>query len=185
MPGGQSPNAGQESSNAAQAILAGLDMELPWDLNFSTLETITGGGIQASDLAQAAQRVVNEKYRFNVASLNGAVGLKKPTSTFDGSTYSIGNSADHIALAEQAAQEGMVLLKNDNSTLPIKSTAKTVAVVGLKVAWALQGVMASGSVDFPKDARIGDLGSSRVNLDPSKAIGPFAGIQAAAPSGST
>jgi beta-glucosidase len=183
MPGGQTPSTGQESSNASQAILAGLDMELPWDLNYSTLATITGTSIQAADLAQAAQRVVNEKYRFNVATLNGAVGLKKPTSTFDGSTYSIGNSADHIALGQQAAQEGMVLLKNDNNTLPIKSTVKTVAVVGLKVAWTLQGVTASGTVDFPKDARIGDLGSSRVNLDPSKAIGPYAGIQAAAPAG--
>jgi hypothetical protein len=44
-------------------------------------------------------------------------------------------------------------------------------------------VTASGTVDFPKDARIGDLGSSRVNLDPSKAIGPYDGIKAAAPTG--
>ncbi len=184
MPGGQTPGSQQqESTNTAQAILAGLDMELPWNLNFSTLEVVTGGAIQQTDLTQAAQRVMNEKFRFNVAKTSGAIGLKTPTSTFNSGTYSIGNSADHIALAQQSAQEGMVLLKNDNNTLPVPSTAKTVAVVGLKVGWTLQGVTASGTVDFPKDARIGDLGSSRVNLDPSKAIGPYDGIKAAAPSG--
>ncbi len=183
MPGGQTPSSQQESSSAAQAILAGLDMELPWDLNFSTLEVITGGAIQQTDLTQAVQHVMNEKFRFNVAKTSGSLGLKTPTSTFDSSSFSIGNSADHIALAQQSAQEGMVLLKNDNNTLPIASTVKTVAVVGLKVAWTLQGVTASGTVDFPKDARIGDLGSSRVNLDPSKAIGPFDGVKGAAPAG--
>jgi len=183
MPGGQTPTAQQESSNTAQAILAGLDMELPWNLNFSTLETITGGAIQQTDLTQAATRVVTEKYRFNVGKTSGAIGLKAPTSSFNSGSYSIGNSADHIALAQQSAQEGMVLLKNDNNTLPIPATAKTVAVVGLKVDWKLQGVSASGTVDFPKDARIGDLGSSRVNPDPSKSVGPFDGIKAAAPAG--
>src|SRR5262249_22543226 len=38
---------------------------------------------------------------------------------------------------------------------------------------------------FPVDTRIGDLGSSRVNVDPAKAIGPFAGIKGAAPSSVT
>jgi beta-glucosidase len=183
MPGGSTPASSQESTEAAQAILAGLNMELPWDLNYSTLEASTGTSIQPSDLTQAALHVVSEKYRFNVAAVNGAVGLKKPTSTFSSGTYSIGNSADHIALAQQAAQEGIVLLKNDNDALPIKSTVKTVAVVGLKVAWQLFAGKTTGSIDFPKDARIGDLGSSRVNIDPSKAIGPYAGIQAAAPAG--
>jgi beta-glucosidase len=183
MPGGQTPSSAQESSNAAQAISAGMDMELPWNLNFSTLEAITGGALPASDLTQAATRVVTEKFRFNVNSPSGTIGLKKPTASFNSGTTSIGNNDDHIALARQAAQESMVLLKNDMNTLPIKNTVKTVAVVGLKVGWTLQGVTSSGTVDFPKDARIGDLGSSRVNMDPAKAIGPFDGIKAAAPSG--
>jgi beta-glucosidase len=183
MPGGQNNQGSAQSTNSAQALLAGLDMELPWDLNYSTLEAITGGAIQPTDLTQAATRVVTEKFRFNVAATSGTIGLKKPTSTFDAGNTAIGNNADHIALGQQSAQEGMVLLKNDTSTLPIKNTVKTVAVVGLKVAWTLQGVKSSGTVDFPKDARIGDLGSSRVNVDPNKAIGPYDGIKAAAPSG--
>jgi beta-glucosidase len=184
MPGGSGPSATQKPTDTAQAILAGLDMELPWDLNFTTLESLIPASVPLSDLTQAALYVVNEKYRFNVASLKGSVGLKAPTTAVNGS-FSITNNSAHIALAQKAAQEGIVLLKNDNNTLPIKTdgSIKTVAVVGLKVGWTLPGVGASGTVDFPKDARIGDLGSSRVNVDPTKAIGPFAGIQAAAPSG--
>jgi beta-glucosidase len=181
MPGGQTDQGALKGPNSAQAILAGMDMELPWDFNYSTLEMITGGPIQQSDLTKAATRVVTEKFRFNVANTSGTIGLKTPTSTYNASAFSIGNSADHIALSQKAAQEGMVLLKNDMSTLPIKSTVKTVAVVGLNVGWSLFMGKTTGSVDFPKDARIGDLGSSRVNIDPSKAIGPFDGIKAAAP----
>jgi beta-glucosidase len=182
MPGGQSLPA-QASTNAAQAILAGMDMELPWNLNFSTIEAITGTGIQTSDLTAAALRVVTEKYRFNVANTSGAIGLKVPTSKLDTGTFSIVNADNHVALAKQAALEGTVLLKNENNTLPISAAAKTVAVVGLKVDWTLPGISSSGTVNFAQDARIGDLGSSRVIVDPAKAIGPYAGIKAAAPSG--
>jgi len=181
MPGGQTLSA-QASANAAQALLAGLDMELPWTLNYSTLETITGSAIQQTDLTQAVQRVVTEKFRFKVNSMSGPIGLKTPTSKFNSGTFSI-TSPEHDALAKQAALEGTVLLKNDKNTLPIPAAAKTVAVVGLKVGWNLQGVMSSGTVNFARDARIGDLGSSRVILDPALGVGPYDGIKAAAPSG--
>ena len=153
MPGGSSPSATQKTTDTAQAILAGLDIELPWNLNFTTLESLIPASIQQNDLTQAALHVVTEKYRFNVASLNGSVGLKTPTTVFNSGSFSITNNDAHIALAQQAAHEGMVLLKNDNNILPIKSdgSVKTVAVVGLTVPWTLQGVKASGTVDFPKD----------------------------------
>ena len=45
----------------------------------------------------------------------------------------------HIALAEKAAEESMVLLKNDNNTLPInRSTVKKIAVIGANLIYALQ-----------------------------------------------
>ena len=182
MPGGQTLTA-QAPANAAQAILAGLDMELPWNLNFSTLENITGTSIQQADLAQAVEHVVTEKFRFKVNPMSGAVGLKTPTSKLNAGTFSITGADDHVALAKLAALEGTVLLKNDKNTLPIPATAKTVAVVGLKVGWTLQGIQSSGTVNFARDARIGDLGSSRVILDPSKGVGPYDGIKAAAPAG--
>ena len=181
MPGGQAPAGGTatESSQARAAMSAGLDLEMPWNLNFSQLPAV-----DATQNA-AALHVVTEKFRFNVANPNGPLGLLPPTTGFDSGSFSITNNDAHIALAQKAALEGMVLLKNDGGVLPIKSggNIQSVAVVGLSVPWTLKGVQTSGSVNFPVDARSGDLGSSRVNMDPAKAIGPYAGIMAAAPSG--
>ena len=183
MPGGRMPSTSVESTQARTALAAGLDMEMPWSLNYSQLEALNDD----NSITTAALRVVREKFRFNVAATTGPIGLKQPTSSFNDSTVSITNSDAHIALALKAAVEGTVLLKNSNNTLPIKTdgTVRRVAVVGLQVPWTLSGIAASGSVNFPVDARIGDLGSSRVNLDPGKAVGPYAGIMAAAPAAVT
>jgi beta-glucosidase len=182
MPGGQGAPQNTWSANASEAINAGLDMELPWRLQFTALPSIAG--IEPA-VTTSAQRVVETKFRFHVGSTTGPIGLKAPTSTFSSATYSIGNNADHIALAEQAAIEGSVLLKNDNSTLPIKTdgSIKKIAIIGTYVNWNLQGIGASGTVDFANDARIGDLGSSRVDADPAKAVGPCSGFKTVAPTG--
>lgn len=185
MSGGQneSPQAGAYTT---AAIKAGLDMELPWNLNFSQLESqVQNGAITPEQLATAATRIVTEKVRFNVATVGGPIGLKPPRAKFDAGKYSITDDAGHDALAYESALKGMVLLKNEASTLPLQpATAAKVAVVGKKVPWQLS-IGGAGENNFAKDARIGDLGSSRVNLNPGKAVGPFAGIQAAAPQGAT
>ncbi|MEO8903461.1 MAG: glycoside hydrolase family 3 N-terminal domain-containing protein [Polyangiaceae bacterium] len=181
MPGGQTAPQNTWASNAKEALEAGMDMELPWNLQFSQLAT---AGIEPA-VTTAATRIVETKFRFHVNSTTGKPGLKAATTTFNAGSYSISNNDASIALAEQAAVEGSVLLKNDMAALPIKSTVKTVAVVGTQVAWSLQGTMASGTVNFASNARLGDLGSSRVNADPAKSISPCAGFQAQAPAGVT
>jgi beta-glucosidase len=182
MPGGQGAPQNTWSANANEAINAGLDMELPWKLEFTALPSLTG--IDPA-VTKSAQRVVETKFRFHVNSTTGAIGLKTPTTSFNRSTYSIANNDAHIALAEKAAIEGSVLLKNDNNVLPIKAdgSVKKVAVIGTQVAWTLPGISANGTVNFATDARIGDLGSSRVDADPAKSVSPCTGITASAPSG--
>ncbi len=44
--------------------------------------------------------------------------------------YSVNNSADHRALALQAARESIVLLKNENGLLPLSKGIKSIAVIG-------------------------------------------------------
>jgi beta-glucosidase len=180
MPGGQNPDPNTRANSAKEAIKAGMDMELPWKLNFP--ELASQSDVQA-DIAKSAGRVVETKFRFKVNTPGGAIGLKTPTTKFDKASYSITGNEAHLALAERAALEGTVLLKNDMNVLPIASTVKKVAVVGPQVAWTLQGVMASGTINFGSDPRLGDLGSSRVNADPAKSIGPCAGFKNQAPAG--
>jgi beta-glucosidase len=177
------PNQQQsiESTNATLAINAGLDMELPWAFNYSQLESIA----TTAQLQNSAKLIVQQKLRFNVAQTGvstQALGLSRPTTTLGGN--GITNNSSHIADALQAAEEDMVLLKNDNNTLPInKSSVHTLAVLGASVPWTLTGTMQTGTVNFATDVRLGDLGSSRVASDPSLSVGPLAGIQAAAGSG--
>jgi beta-glucosidase len=178
MPGDQSIGLmpAQYAANALGAVNAGLDLEMPWALNFSSLETVAS----PSQLSDSATRIVEQKLRFNIAQPNAAMpGLRPPVTSLGPS--GITNNAAHIADAERQAEESMVLLKNQGGTLPIDRTrVKTIAVIGASVPWQLSGTGQTGSVQFATDTRLGDLGSSRLASDPATTVGPAAGIQAAA-----
>jgi beta-glucosidase len=189
---------------AKQAVSAGLDMELPWSYNYSTLTSLVNNGVTPSQLVTSTARILEQKYRFNADKTSG-YGLKTPFTTYD-STGSIQKNdqtdpvlgISHTALSEQSAEESMVLLKNQDSTgkavLPIGSTIKKIAVIGVKAAYSLQETSSQDScttstgtnpienctMDFTTNVRTGDNGSSRVFSDPAKSVGPLAGIQAAA-----
>jgi beta-glucosidase len=202
MPNGSTvpyPTASVLEPTAQQAVNAGLDMELPWRYNYSTLSALVSAGhLQASQLATSTARILEQKYRFHADALNG-YGLKTPFTTYSGGSIQKNDQTDpavgmsHIALAEAAAEESMVLLKNDANTLPIDRTkVKKIAVIGANVTYALQetssqdscssgtGGTLTCSMDFTTNIRTGDNGSSRVFSDPSKGAGPLAGIMAEA-----
>jgi beta-glucosidase len=209
MPGGNTvpyPAASTLQPNALQAVQAGLDMELPWRYNYSTLgNLVTAGMVQKTQLITSAERILEQKMRFKVNSTSGALGLRTPFTSYNSNSSIDKNDQtdpalgmSHIALAQQAAEEGMVLLKNDNNTLPLSRSAlagKTIAVIGAKVNYQLQNTASQDSctsmatmtatvlncsLDFTTNVRTGDAGSSRVFSDPAKSKGPAAGIMAAA-----
>jgi beta-glucosidase len=193
MPGGSSTGlqTPERQTNTAEAVPAGLDMEVPWSLNFSVLESITGAGrpITQAAMDQAVSRILEQKIRFKVNSMTGAFGLlgKDPATTL--TNGSVTNPA-HVNLALKAALESMVLLKNENNTLPIKraGTVRSIAVVGTRTSYTISNTADdhnSGVVDFPNTVRTGDVGSSRVNNDPALSVGPTAGIMMAAGAGIT
>ena len=97
---------------------AGLDVELPWALNYGQLEnlvTTPGSGLTEGRARRGgAARVLEQKFRFNADKLTGSVGLGTPRTRYVNSRISC--DGGHLALAEKAALESMVLLKNDNQT---------------------------------------------------------------------
>jgi beta-glucosidase len=209
MPNGNSvpyPAASTLQPIAQQAVNAGLDMELPWRYNYSTLSAlVTSGGLQSNQLTTSAARILEQKYRFH-SDMTSGYGAKQPFTVYSGGSISKNDQTDpainmsHIALSELAAEESMVLLKNDNNTLPInRSTVKKIAVIGANLIYGLQETnsqdtcvtcgssvtsacpIASGigcTMDLTTNVRTGDNGSSRVFSDPSKSVGPLAGIMA-------
>lgn len=97
------------------AIDAGIDMSMvPVDLEFPVLlkELVDEGAITESRIDQSVRRILRLKFE---------LGL------FDSATPEVGMypefaSEQHRALALKAAQESLVLLKNNNSVLPRKRT---------------------------------------------------------------
>jgi beta-glucosidase len=185
-PGTNSTTTDAEQANTAEAIQAGLDMELPWSYNYQTIEAITGNGKPLGEavVTQAATRIMEQKLRFKVAKTGQAIGLKAATTTIS-AQGSIENNADHIAIAHEAALKSITLLKNDNNTLPIhRDKIHTIAVIGAAVSYHVVNTdQAIGTIHFATDVRLGDLGSSRVFSDPAKSSGPFEGIKELAGAG--
>jgi beta-glucosidase len=167
---------------AKEGITAGLDIDLPWGLSYGQLESlITTGELNEDQITTSAQRILEQKFRFKADRKFGPVGLGSPITKF--SKGQISCNGPHLALSEKAAVESMVLLKNDNGTLPIKPTVKKLAVVGATVPYETTNggaTQTGGLVNFALDVRTGDLGSSRVYHHPAKGVGPFAGFCKAA-----
>jgi beta-glucosidase len=186
MPGDTTiPDTTTLKNGALLALNAGLDVELPWALYYGQLENLVNShALTTADLQPSVQRILYQKYRFKVDGLSGNnIGLTPPITVYSNSQISCNST--HIALATKAALESMVLLKNGSGTLPISPSVKKVAVIGAKVPYTTNDSTTARIIDFGTDVRTGDLGSSRAFFDPAAGVGPFAGIQAAAPSGVT
>ena len=90
----------------ALAINAGIDMSMdPYDLSFCTLlrELVEEGTVPLSRIDDAVRRILRLKFR---------LGLFDHPLT-DPDQYPLFGSEEHAAAARQAAEESLVLLKND------------------------------------------------------------------------
>ncbi len=196
MPGDQvPPDASTAQSLTNEAVLAGLDIEVPWTLHYSQA---TLAQADQSAVQEAARRVITQKIRFKTAKDSDGWSLKAPTSTLNNG--SIASNTDHEALAEEAETKSAVLLSNGTGStpvLPLGSSSTNIAVLGPDEAFSLISSSVPKTCNragdatqqctfhFATDAALGDRGSSRVNGDPSRTIGPFQGITDAAGSSRT
>ncbi|HEX3903180.1 MAG TPA: glycoside hydrolase family 3 N-terminal domain-containing protein [Polyangia bacterium] len=154
------------------AINAGIDMvmvpnryrEFVADMK----ELVAAGRISLARIDDAVRRILKQKARFK---------LWERPFTDPALTAQIG-SAEHRAVARQAVQQSLVVLKNDKNVLPIKSGARVhlcgfraddmgVQCGGWSVGWrghrgaitpgttirqGFEQVLGAGRVDFSKDA---------------------------------
>jgi beta-glucosidase len=166
-------------------VKAGLDVELPWSLNYSQLESLvtSGDDLTIADIDTSVSRILEQKFRFNADPVSGNVGLESPDSVYSGDRISC--EGEHVRLARQAALESMVLLKNEGPVLPIAPSIKKVAVLSATVPYRTinNSTTSSFEVNFAKDVLTGDMGSSRVFPDLAKSVSPLDGITSTAPAG--
>lgn len=107
---------------AAQALRAGIDVELPHIDCYGgpLLEAVKNGEITEEVLDSAVSRVLHVKF---------LLGLFEDSYVDPGSAKSQFDTKDDRDLALRAARESIVLLKNDG-VLPLPKTVKSIALVG-------------------------------------------------------
>lgn len=104
------------------AINAGIDMAMePYDWDFCILlkELVDEGEVKMSRINDAVRRVLRMKYR---------LGLFE-TPVYDTEDFPLFGSEEHAQVALKAAEESMVLLKNENDILPL-ADGKKILVTG-------------------------------------------------------
>jgi beta-glucosidase len=123
--------------DGVKAAKAGLDLEMPWTVAYGKklVAAVEKGEVPVALVDEAVLRLLRRKIEY----------ATRP----DPAAYSpaLVRAAEHVALAREVAEEGIVLLKNDGGLLPLdEGSVRSVAVVG-RLA------------DAPN---LGDHGSSRV-----------------------
>jgi beta-glucosidase len=112
---------------ARKALEAGVDLELPdIDCYATLLPQVKDGRISAATLDKAVARILRAKF---------LAGLFEDPYVDPDYAEKITNSAEHRALARKAAREAIILLKNQDNTLPFDAgRIQTLAVIGPNAA---------------------------------------------------
>lgn len=136
--------------HTTEAVNAGLDLEMPIAIFFSRaalLQAVQENRVPVDRIDEAVRRILRQKIRF---------GLFEDRGPIDPSVVAC---PEHRALALEAARKGIVLLKNENRTLPLdRRSLRRIAVVG----------------PLADEVNLGDTGSSKVT--PPYAVTPLEGI---------
>ncbi|WP_133582269.1 glycoside hydrolase family 3 N-terminal domain-containing protein [Aureibacillus halotolerans] len=114
--------AENEEDAAAQSLRAGVDMEMSGQLFRKSLKrALEQGRVTVHDLDSATGAVLRLKFHLGL--------FEKPYVDEDRAATIVG-AKEHSDIAEQLAEEAIVLLKNEAATLPLSKNIKRVAVIG-------------------------------------------------------
>ncbi len=112
--------------SAAMAVKNGCDLNCG-DMYPNLLGAVKQGLIDEDEIDVSVKRLFEARFRLGMFDPQGKVPWSKLKP-------GIVNCDSHQKLALKAARESIVLLKNDNHTLPLSKALKTIAVVGPNAA---------------------------------------------------
>jgi beta-glucosidase len=138
--------------NGKQAILGGMDIEMPWEMHFKVKRMkrlVEKGEIPLNNIDEAVLRILRTK-----------IGFAHPEEDEKSYPAELSACEEHVQLAREAARKGIVLLENNDNFLPLnRENFKRIGVFG----------------QYADKAITGDNGSSRVY--PEYVITPYQGIK--------
>ena len=106
---------------AMLALNAGVDSDLGGEAYLNLINAVKKDRIPESSLDTAVARILRLKFE---------MGLFENPYVDPVNAKMLVRSSEHIALARKAAQQSIVLLKNENHTLPLDKTIRKIAVIG-------------------------------------------------------
>ncbi len=134
----------------ARAVKAGCDLNCGVEYQ-NLVAAVRQSLIPESEIDQSVRRLLTARFR---------LGMFDPPEMvpYAGIPYSVNDSAEHRALALEAARKSIVLLKNERNLLPLAKSLKTIAVIG-------------------PNADDAEVMSGNYNGDPSEPVTPLEGLR--------
>ncbi|HUZ04962.1 MAG TPA: glycoside hydrolase family 3 C-terminal domain-containing protein, partial [Acidobacteriaceae bacterium] len=133
------------------AVRAGTDLSCGREYE-TLVQAVHDGLISEGEIDVSVKRLMTARFRLGMFDPPSDVRWASIAATDN-------DTPQHAALALQAARESMVLLKNTDDTLPLKSSVHTIAVIG------------------PNAASLAAL-EGNYNGEPSHPVTPYAGMRA-------
>jgi beta-glucosidase len=141
--------AADPADAAYKAISAGLNMDMASQTYTHNLaKLVTDGKVSESELDKAVLPILELKYELGLFD-HPYVDETKVDSTL--------NRPEGLELERKIASRSMVLLKNENNTLPLSKTNKKIAVIGpladstrdIEGGWTVEGLFGAGGKSHP------------------------------------
>jgi beta-glucosidase len=107
---------------AAQAVKAGTDLECGVDYK-NLVEAVNRGLLTENDINIAVKRIFTARFKLGMFDPDEMVPYAQIPFFVNCSDY-------NSSLSREAARRSIVLLKNENNTLPLSKNIKTIAVIG-------------------------------------------------------
>jgi beta-glucosidase len=134
---------------AFKAVSAGLDMDMASHTYTNNLaKLVAAGKVTEAQLDAAVLPILRVKYQ---------LGLFEHPYVDESKVEATLNRPEGLMLERKIAGRSMVLLKNDNHTLPLAKSLKRVAVIGaladsvrdIEGGWTVEGLFGGGSKNHP------------------------------------
>lgn len=111
------------ASASADAVMHGTDLDCGTDAYKALVQAVKNGQIEEKQIDVSVKRLFTIRFKLGMFDPAAMVAYARtPASVLE--------SAPHKAHALKMARQAMVLLKNENNTLPLRKDLKKIAVIG-------------------------------------------------------